>query len=82
MAHIIQFSSSSKEVHQRFASIPKKQILNIQINPWFFSAFIDAEVRWIVFIIRNKKLKHGLMVLVFLQKQFFLIKKNGLFTAN
>ena len=38
------------------------------MNPWWITGFINAELSWIVFIIENKKLKHGLVVLVYIYR--------------
>ena len=38
---------------------------HLKLNPWLITSFIDAELSWIVYIIENKKLKHGLVVIVY-----------------
>ena len=56
---IICASYSSKEVHQKFASVPKKQILNTQMNPWFVSGFTDAEGSFIISVTKSSTNRLG-----------------------
>ena len=41
------------------------QNVHLKFNPWWITGFINAELSLIVFIIENKKLKQGLVVLIY-----------------
>ena len=59
-----------------FGSLPLVlQNVRLKLNPWAMAqVFIDTELRFIVFIIDNKKFQHGLVVLVYISRAIH--KKN------